>query len=103
MNKSDIIRAVSDMENIRITQATRIVDTVFDMILEELEKGESVKLRNFGTFDVVSRGGYEFKNPKTNKISKVEERKKPVFIPSKNMKKKVIEGDLYYGADSDQF
>jgi len=46
-------------------EARRILDATFDEICEALVRGEQVKLRSFGTFNVRSKRGRVGRNPKT--------------------------------------
>jgi DNA-binding protein HU-beta len=52
MDKKELVRRVSQ----RVEQETGIVETVIDAMMEEiyesLQQGDSVSLRNFGTFYV---------------------------------------------------
>ncbi len=48
----DLIRLVSERTNQDVTITEEIVDATLEEIYEALKRGESVSLRNFGTFYV---------------------------------------------------
>lgn len=56
MIRSELIQKIAD-ENPHLTlrHVERIVNTVFDEIIDALAKGERVELRGFGAFSVKSR------------------------------------------------
>jgi len=91
MIRSELIKEVS--ENLEVTkkQATVLVNTIFDSIIEALTKGDKVEIRNFGSFKVKTRGPRKGRNPKTGASVDVPEKKVPFFKPGKELKN-LIEG-----------
>ena len=65
MNKSDLIKSISDSTGLKQTEATRLVDAVFDTITANLRKGEQVAISGFGTFVAKTRAAREGRNPAT--------------------------------------
>ena len=55
----------------------------------ELEKGEKVELRGFGSFVVKKRKAREARNPATNEVVNLKDRYIPSFKVSKILKKKI--------------
>ena len=53
MNKTDLIKSISDSTGLKNTEATRLVDAVFDTISANLRRGEQVAVSGFGTFVVI--------------------------------------------------
>ena len=47
MNKTDLIRSISDSTGIKLTEATRLVDAVFDTIAANLRRNEQVAISGF--------------------------------------------------------
>ena len=78
MNKADLIMKVSQKENIPIKAAATIVDTMFDSMMESLEKGEGIEIRGFGSFSVRHYDAYKGRNPKTGKLVDVPPKKTPL-------------------------
>ena len=61
----------------------RIVNTVFEEIIEALAKGDRVELRGFGAFSVKERDARVGRNPRTGEAVKVEDKKVPFFKTGK--------------------
>lgn len=66
-----------------LIDAERIVDTVFDEIIEALARGDRVELRGFGAFSVKERDARTGRNPRTGESVEVEEKRVPFFKTGK--------------------
>ena len=86
MNKSDLIKSISDSTGLKQTEATRLVDAVFDTITANLRKGEQVAISGFGTFVAKTRAAREGRNPKTLKTIQIGESKSVGFKAAPNLK-----------------
>ena len=86
MKKADLIKKVSEKENIPVAAARIVVDTLFDSMKESLEKGERIEIRGFGTFAVRHYNGYKGRNPKTGQIVEVPPKRLPFFKVGKELK-----------------
>lgn len=84
MIRSELIQKIAD-ENPRLTQrdAERIVNTIFDEIIDALSRGDRVELRGFGAFSVKSREARLGRNPRTGEAVQVEDKKVPFFKTGK--------------------
>ncbi|GLS88146.1 integration host factor subunit beta [Cypionkella aquatica] len=84
MIRSELIQKIAD-ENSHLTQrhVERIVNTVFEEIIEALAKGDRVELRGFGAFSVKSRDARVGRNPRTGEAVSVEDKKVPFFKTGK--------------------
>ncbi|MDD5218893.1 MAG: integration host factor subunit beta [Candidatus Omnitrophica bacterium] len=89
MTKKDIVMKVSNDTNLTQIDVKRIVQRTLDVILESLERGETVELRNFGVFKVKIRRGRIGRNPRTGEEVTVPEKKVVVFKPGLVLKHKV--------------
>jgi integration host factor subunit beta len=98
MNKAELILKVSRKENIPVNAAQKIVDTLFDSIMESMEKGERVEIRGFGSFAMRHYGGYKGRNPKTGKIVDVLPKRLPHFKVGKELKE-IVNGEKPYSPD----
>jgi integration host factor subunit alpha len=63
-------------------QASKLVDATFEEICEALARGESVKLRAFGTFNIRSKGERVGRNPKTGVAAPIAARRVLTFKAS---------------------
>jgi len=89
VTKKDIVMKVSNDTNLTQIDVKRIVQRTLDVILESLERGETVELRNFGVFKVKIRRGRIGRNPRTGEEVTVPEKKVVVFKPGLVLKHKV--------------
>lgn len=74
----------------QLSEYVRNVDTpngdeALSLIIEKLRLGESVELRNFGTFEVVIRKAHPGTNPATGEKIQVAAKKVVKFKPSKHI------------------
>lgn len=89
MTKKDIVMKVSNDTNVAQIDVKKVVQKTLDTIVESLERGETVELRNFGVFKVKSRRGRVGRNPRTGEEVQVPEKKVVVFKPGLILKGKV--------------
>ena len=89
VTKKDIVMKVSNDTNVAQIDVKKVVQKTLDAIVESLEKGETVELRNFGVFKVKSRRGRIGRNPRTGEEVQVPEKKVVVFKPGLILKGKV--------------
>ena len=89
MTKKDIVIKVSNETNLTQIDVKKIVQRTLDVIVESLERGETVELRNFGVFKVKHRRGRLGRNPRTGEEVSVPEKKVVVFKPGLILKQKV--------------
>ena len=84
MIRSELVQKIAE-ENPHLTQrhVERVVNTVFDEIINALAKGVRVELRGFGAFSVKSRDARIGRNPRTGESVKVENKKVPFFKTGK--------------------
>lgn len=89
MTKKDIVMKVSNDTNVAQIDVKKVVQKTLDAVVESLERGETVELRNFGVFKVKSRRGRIGRNPRTGEEVQVPEKKVVVFKPGLVLKAKV--------------
>ena len=86
MNKSDLIKILSQKENLPERTATDIIDLIFDGFIYELKKGGRVEIRGFGTFVAREYKTYVGRNPKTGSKIEIAPKKLPFFKVGKELK-----------------
>lgn len=89
MTKKDIVIKVSNETNLTQIDVKKIVQRTLDVVVEALERGETVELRNFGVFKVKNRRGRLGRNPRTGQEVSVPEKKVVIFKPGLILKHKV--------------
>ena len=84
MIRSELVQKLAD-ENPHLYQrdVERIVDTVFDEIIDAMAKGNRVELRGVGAFSVKKRDARIGRNPRTGESVQVEEKFVPFFKTGK--------------------
>ena len=69
--------------------SSQIVDTFFDLLVNDLIKSNKIKITSFGTFEVISKKERVGRNPKTKIEALISARKVVKFKPSIILKKKL--------------
>jgi DNA-binding protein HU-beta len=86
MNKTDLIKSISDSMQLKNTEATRLVDAVFDTIAASLRRGEQVAISGFGTFVAKTKAARDGRNPATGAPIHIPARTSAAFKPAQVMK-----------------
>ena len=89
MYKAELINSVAARAEIDQKTAAKVCNALFDVIMEEVEKGEAVNIVGFGKFSLHERGERMGRNPKTGEEIKIAARKVPFFKPSVTWKRDV--------------
>ncbi len=87
MTKIDIIQNVYDKLGFSKKDAAKIVESVFDIMKEELEKGEKIKISGFGNFVVKEKKARRGRNPQTGSEIEISPRKVLTFKSSQVLRK----------------
>jgi integration host factor subunit beta len=84
MIRSELIQKLAD-ENPHLYQrdVEKIVNTIFEEIIEAMAGGDRVELRGFGAFSVKKRDSRVGRNPRTGEAVDVEEKHVPFFKTGK--------------------
>jgi len=89
MTKTELVEALSKNTGLTRRETATVTDSLFDLITDELSKGETVEIRGFGSFVTRERGARTARNPKTGATVQVPARTVPAFRASKALKDKV--------------
>lgn len=84
MIRSELIQKLAD-ENPHLYQrdVEKIVNTIFEEIIEAMARGDRVELRGFGAFSVKKRDSRVGRNPRTGEVVDVDEKHVPFFKTGK--------------------
>ena len=84
MIRSELIQKIAD-DNPHLYQrdVERIVNTIFEEIINAMARGDRVELRGFGAFSVKKRDARVGRNPRTGEAVDVEEKDVPFFKTGK--------------------
>jgi integration host factor subunit beta len=84
MIRSELIEKIStDNPHLFQRDVEKIVNTIFDRIIEAMANGDRVELRGFGAFSVKKRDARMGRNPRTGEAVQVEEKHVPFFKTGK--------------------
>ena len=83
--RNDIIEEISGSVGLSLSESSKIIEEIFEFILNELEKGDDVKISSFGTFSVRHKKQRLGRNPKTG----IKKRKNKIHL-FKNFSKIIL-------------
>lgn len=86
MTKAELVEDVARAAELTKKDAERLVELVFESIIETLNQGEKIELRGFGSFRVRERGARRGRNPKTGDPVNIPAKRVPYFKPGKELK-----------------
>jgi nucleoid DNA-binding protein len=93
MTKADLVKQVATDTGMLRREVAQIVDSFLLTIKEVLKDGEHIEIRGFGTFDTKIRKPRMGRNPKTEALVPVPERRVPTFKYSRGFKLEIINTD----------
>jgi integration host factor subunit beta len=99
MTKAELVEDVARAAELTKKDAERLVEIVFESIIDTLNQGEKIELRGFGSFRVRERGARRGRNPKTGDPVDIPAKRVPYFKPGKELKELINEET---GADTQQ-
>ena len=89
VTKMDITRAICDKLDIPQKACVGIVESVFEIIKNDLDKGHDVKISGFGKWTVKAKKKRKGRNPQTGEEITIAARKVVTFKPSTVLRDKV--------------
>ncbi len=98
MIKSELIQKIAATnQHLYHRDIERIVNVIFDEIVDALARGDRVELRGFGAFTVKHRAARLGRNPRTGTPVPVAEKFVPFFKTGKELREKLNAGDAPRG------
>jgi integration host factor subunit alpha len=82
MTKADIVERIYEKIGFSKKESADIVDLVFNIMKETLERGEKIKISGFGNFIVRAKHARRGRNPQTGEAMEISARKVLTFKPS---------------------
>ncbi len=86
VTRNDIIEAISENVGLSLSDSSVIIEEIFELIINELEKGNEVKVSSFGTFSVRHKKQRIGRNPKTGIEAPINARNVVTFSSSNILK-----------------
>lgn len=86
IKRNDLIEQLVAKHHYTKKAATSLVDDFVDIILDNLENGNTVSIRNFGCFDILERQTRSCPNPQTGEKVIIPAHWIPRFYPGNRMR-----------------
>jgi integration host factor subunit alpha len=83
LTKIEIIESAYDQLGIPKKDCIRIVDSLFEIIKDELDRGNNIMISGFGKWSVRAKKNRKGRNPQTGEPLTIIARKVVTFKPSK--------------------
>ena len=87
MTKADIVERIYDRVGFSKKEAAEVVESIFEVIKVQLEKGEKVKISGFGNFVINEKRPRKGRNPQTGEEIIISGRRVLTFKPSQVLKR----------------
>ena len=86
MNKSQLVNAIAEKTNASKSEVKKIVDSLFDIAEETLNRGEKVVISGFGVFSMAEVSERMGRNPRTGEKVKIAARRNVRFRSNMDIK-----------------
>lgn len=86
INKASLVENLQTEQDLTKAQAEQMVEGIFDSIVKEVSKGDTVSIAGFGIFESKKRAARMGRNPKTGEAIQIKASVNPKFRPAKAFK-----------------
>jgi integration host factor subunit beta len=86
MTKADLVEEIARATELPRKESEAAVETIFESIIQALQKNDKIEIRGFGSFRTRQRRGRIGRNPKTGARVEVPPKRIAYFKPSKELK-----------------
>ena len=86
MNKAQLISTLASTTNLTRRDADVAVNSIFNLIIEQLRQGDKVQIVGFGCFEVRGRPARKGRNPMTGEAIDIDATRSVAFKPGKSIK-----------------
>ena len=93
LKKIDIIESIYTHLDIPKKDSVRIVESLFDFIKDDLDKGNDVMISGFGKWAVRAKKKRRGRNPQTGERMTIDARRVVTFKPSAVLRDAINSGD----------
>jgi len=101
--KTELTANVAKRVGVSRAVARTALDAILDEILDTVRSGGRLPIEGFGTFEVVTRGARQGRNPRSGETIQIPERQKVKFSPGKYLKEATTDdppsGDVFSSND----
>ncbi|RKY25571.1 MAG: integration host factor subunit beta [Planctomycetota bacterium] len=89
VTKKELVIAVSEKTGAKQSIAKSVVQAFLDQIIEELEKGNKIELRDFAVFNTKMRKARKARNPRTGEEIFAPAKKVVIFKAGRLMRERI--------------
>ena len=89
MKKSEMIEALANETGLTKADAEKIFNATFNLVKDELVKGNKVSIAGFGTFKITERAARDGRNPQTGETIHIAASKGVNFKAGTELKDKI--------------
>ena len=94
MTKTELVENLAEQQNISMSEAKSMVETIVAAMADALIQGDSIEIRGFGSFQVREYASYTGRNPRTGKEVLVASKKLPCFKAGKALRQQMNEQEF---------
>ena len=94
ITRANLAEAVFLDLGLSYSESEKLVEAVFEEIVQAFERGEGMKLTTFGSFNLKEKASRMGRNPKTGEEYEIEKHKAVSFVPSQTLKNEVKNAHL---------
>ncbi len=91
MTKKELADAIHVRIGLSTRESAEIVEFIFNIVKEKLEKGEGIKIPGFGSFRLQKRKAKKGRNPATGEAIVIADRTVVTFTPSRFLRDSINE------------
>ncbi|MDH3663749.1 MAG: integration host factor subunit beta [Alphaproteobacteria bacterium] len=85
ITRSELVTRLASSADVSERNASAVIGTVLETIVQALARGERIELRGFGAFSVRHQDAREARNPRTGEAVQVTAKKKVHFKPGRQL------------------
>ncbi|MCE5262571.1 MAG: integration host factor subunit alpha [Deltaproteobacteria bacterium] len=87
LTKNEMVQRVQDKTGLTKKESLAVVESLFDTIKDDLNKGNDVMISGFGKWSVKSKKARKGRNPQTGEEIMIDARRVVSFKPSEKLRK----------------
>jgi integration host factor subunit alpha len=100
ITKAEMVKIICEKIGFGLKESTEIVEQLFEIMKETLERGEKIKISGFGNFNIRTKPPRKGRNPKTGEEIVISGRRVVTFKPSV-MLRKVLNQEVSFSEQSE--
>ena len=93
ITRKGLAKILSEKAGLKQGKSVELIDEVFAIMQETLEKGENIKITGFGNFIVRKKRARIGRNPRTGQKVEISARRVVKFKPTQVLRKTLGKGD----------